>query len=134
MPESQEEYVERLKYRLAHPQPGDRTPRPGMVARADETGAGLVDVNRARQERETTTETVRWDIPKIKKRTDQERAISLANRLFTAVKKRQPAEMDYVLREFQIDKWKSGEPISFEDCQTWAAGILRKAAAMAEGN
>ena len=127
MPETQEEYTERLKQMLRNPKPEWLEPRPGMVSVAHSGGAGLVNAKRAQQDKDAVVTEVEWNVPKLRKRTDQERAVHLANRLYEGVKRRQPEAVDAALQEFQVEKWTSGEPVSFEDCQAWAAKLLRQA-------
>jgi hypothetical protein len=132
MPETQEEYTERLKDMLKHPKAEWFTPRPGMVAMADKRGAGLVNASAVQRDKSAVTQTVGFDVPDLKKRSDQERATHMAKRLYEGVKARQPEAVDAALREYQVEKWTSGEPLSFEECQAWAARLLRTALAKSQ--
>lgn len=63
----------------------------------------------------------------LKKRTDRERAESLARRFWSTVKDN-PSMAPLVLKELQIEYWKAGQPISFEQMKEAAIQLLKKAA------
>lgn len=78
---------------------------------------------------------VNWHqpLPDIVKRTPQQRAESLANRLWASVKDHNPVETELILKMIHQDAWKAGKPISYDDVKKVAADLMRQAAAKAGG-
>lgn len=64
----------------------------------------------------------------IKKRSDRERAESLARRFWETVRDN-PKMAPLVLQELHSEYWKAGQPVSYEDMKTAAIELLKKAAA-----
>lgn len=67
----------------------------------------------------------------IKKRTNDERAESLA-RKFWATCRDDPSLAPLVLKELQAEEWRQGRAVSYDDMRAAAVELLKKAAAAAE--
>jgi hypothetical protein len=99
-------------------------------------GAGiLMDVQGGALSREVPiTGGVAWeggDLPTIRKRTPAERAESLANRFWQAVKDHDPAQTEIILKQLYGEAWRAGMPISYDEVKQLAANVMRLAAAKA---
>lgn len=64
----------------------------------------------------------------LKKRSDRERAESLARRFWETVRDN-PKMAPLVLQELHSEYWKAGQPVSYEDMKNAAIELLKKAAA-----
>lgn len=68
----------------------------------------------------------------IKKRSDRERAESLARRFWETVRDN-PKMAPLVLQELHSEYWKAGQPVTYEEMKQAAIELLKKAAAEAAG-
>ena len=66
------------------------------------------------------------------KRTELQRVESLANRLWGAVADRNPGETERILKMMQVEGWKAGSPISYEEVKRIAITQMKLAAAKAK--
>lgn len=132
MTESQEEYADRLREELKHAPPSWFEPIKGYKSRATKDGrAGLV--SQARVEAELAAARAMshgefFDLTPLKKRTDAQRAESMASRIWKAVQDGEPLMVERVLREIHGEKWKAGDPITYEEVRAWAVEQLKQAA------
>lgn len=88
--------------------------RDSLGTRADDRG-GAVGVD--------------WNLPDIKKRSEAQRAESLANRLWKSVVDHDEVSMRLILRLMGEESWKKGQPITYDDVKKIAVEQLKLAAA-----
>lgn len=82
------------------------------------------------------TGDVNWhqDLPALRKRSLAQRAESLANRFWAAVKDHDPAQTELMLKMLYQDSWKVGQPISYDEVKQVAINLLRQQAAKSGGS
>ncbi len=68
-----------------------------------------------------------WKLPPPVKRTDVARVESMAKRLFDTIQK-EPWQAELILRDIQLEYWKQGKPIAYDDLKTVASTYIKRAA------
>ena len=68
-----------------------------------------------------------WKAPPIQKRSDVQRTDSMAKRLQDAINTNS-WEAELILKDVQLELWRKGNAIAFEDLKVEAARLLKKAA------
>lgn len=69
---------------------------------------------------------VAFDLPEIRKRTERERVDSMTRRLMAAIES-QPWEAEMILKGIQLEEWRKGHPVAYEDLRTAAAPLIEMA-------
>lgn len=110
----------------------DNTGKVGWVREEQATGYGPMGQTKLRQ----PSKNIQVDpnfmaVDEIKKRTDRERAESLARRFWETCRDN-PGMAPLVLQSLHEEGWKQGRPVSYEDLKDAAIKMLKKAAVEAQ--
>jgi hypothetical protein len=69
-----------------------------------------------------------FNLPRLIKRSPNERVESLARKLMDSVKQHRPGETAIILQQMSEEGWKQGSPVSYEEVKRVAIEAMRKAA------
>lgn len=136
--QSMEEYVEEVKGQLRRGKTPDIEGQVEGYAAATIERDGVYSAGLVKEENTALNKQKRYqvnyqdDLPDIVRRTEAQRAESMAARLWEAVEQRRPGEMAAILKMIQGDAWQKGKPVSYDEVKAVAIEQLKIAAAKAK--